>query len=173
MENVPEGNEYAIHQAIHQAAIATNFHSNVQPFLTNSHEHLKLRNHQPGVLKDIDDYFQNTATEVGRSILVPLPPNAGKSTMTALCMNLAGVGNTVPETGKRLRAMTLVPRRLALKQTLETYDWIAPHLNVEEFDSSIPPTGFDEVDVLVMTYKAAIMMSGQRWLELTKIRARS
>lgn len=150
-------------RGVRQAALVANFRRNVGPFMKEEGENPELRPHQPGIFQELDGFFANTAHQKGRSVMLPLPPNAGKSTMAAFVAGLAGVGDRVEGDRMPLKGVTFVPWRNARHQTMKTYQRFVPDLRTREYRGQSVSRFLDDADMSVMTYKKALLMPPQEW----------
>jgi WhiB family redox-sensing transcriptional regulator len=147
-----------------QEALARNFHENIGSLLGGEVEGVELRPHQPGVFQELDEFFVDTMYESGRGIMMPLPPNAGKSTMVAIVTDLAGIGKPPGMNQPPLTSLTLTPRRVARQQTHDTYRQFAPGIRALSYKGEDglpedqPPT-----DAWLLTYKAVTSMGEREW----------
>jgi len=150
--------------AARQEALANNFHSRIGALLGGEVEGVELRPHQPGVFQELDEFFLETMHENGRSVIMPLPPNAGKSTMAAIMTNMVGIG-TVPAEGQPpLTSVTLTPRRVARQQTEATYRQFSPNIRPLTYKGEHgPPEARQPTDAWLLTYKAVTAMSERDW----------
>jgi WhiB family redox-sensing transcriptional regulator len=147
-----------------QAALAANFHHNISALLRGEVGDIELRRHQPDIFRDLDDFFtEEVDPQTGRRMILPLPPNAGKSTMAAIVADMANIGKPVAAGQRPLQALTLVPRRVARHQTVKTYRNFTPGIRVQEYDSDRGMANLGEADSTVMTYKAALSMDEADW----------
>jgi WhiB family redox-sensing transcriptional regulator len=162
--------EVAQRQAAHQEAIAVNFHENIQPLLLNESDAFQLRYYQPPVLQDMDDFVVETRHDLGRAILIPQAGNFGKSFISMLTMELAGVGRPVAETGEKMRGLFFTSRAVGIDQALKTYKKINPDLTVGVFSKDIEPEHFDDFDVFAMTYMGLSILPEDIWSRLIQNR---
>jgi len=140
----------------HQLAFAQNVIENSVPLLEGRSPHgVILRPHQPEIVEDYVHFFQETATQIGRKALLPLPPNSGKSTFAAIMSDLAGIGQQVAPHFSAPRALILVPRKVAAAQMLDAYKTFAPHLRTIIYDRRRRLQNFD-ADVLIRSYQGCL-----------------
>lgn len=163
MEGLGVSPETLQRQHAHQAAIAANFHETAGPLLRDEAEHVTLRSQQPRVVQDLDTFMTDTHGDLGRKILIPQSPNFGKSFLSMLCMDMAGVGTVVPETGEPMRGLFLTPTKVGIKQALKTFSWLIPRLNVRGYAHNVSLNTYDKMDVLALTYGAAQAMPQGKW----------
>jgi hypothetical protein len=67
----------------HQRFMSETFHRNVGVLLGGQREDIQLRQHQPDVFEELDEFMVYTDDPIERRFSLPLPPNAGKSTTPA------------------------------------------------------------------------------------------
>lgn len=149
---------------VRQQTLARNFCDRVEAYLAGVNDDgVTLRLHQPGVIGEIRDFFSETSKDIGRSIMMPLPPNAGKSMMSVLIAKMAGIRESVQEGQPPLRALAMVPRRYARDQIIQACHAHIPGLSVRGFQRRHGLENFEATDFLIMTYRACLGLTEEEW----------
>lgn len=86
--------------------------------------------------------------------------------MLALMAAIGGIGEARPDGLPPLKALTLVPRRVAVQQSIEACHKFAPDARVEKYDRRRGKHQFNYADVIVMTYKGALSAPQATWQSL-------
>jgi WhiB family redox-sensing transcriptional regulator len=153
-----------------QEVLASNFHNRIGALLGGEIEGVELRPHQPGVFQEFDDFFVETMHESGRSTIMPLPPNAGKSTMAAIIADMVGIGKSPAENQPPLTSVTLTPRRVARQQTEASYKQFSPTIRPLMYKGEHgPPEQQRPTDAWLLTYRAVTAMSERDWDYFCKV----
>src|SRR5690349_14092735 len=100
--------------AMRQAALAERFVNRLHVYDDDGHEGITLRPHQPALLGELALWFGQTIDRPGRKILMPSPPNYGKSSLLAVISSMCGLGEAPSEDQPPLKGLTLTERRPAL-----------------------------------------------------------
>ncbi len=157
----PGGADVASARLQRQILLADNMVSGLAPYLEGTHAGLTLRTHQHPAMQGLHDIITDTRLHPEeRRILWPAPPNAGKTTLSALIAKAAGIGDETPHGGP-LKGMLLVSRDNARDDALATYARVAPGIQVLPFKPSHGPEAIDKTDLVVATYAGFSALSAE------------
>lgn len=139
-----------------QASLSHYFLEAAKAYSASHIDEVSLRPHQRLVIRELSEAFAESPDhEFGRRMLVPLPPNSGKSFLTVLAMKMAGIGN-VNENGQQLGGLIITERRPAVSKLLETCRRLMPEVEVAQYKKKKGETIGLDTPLTVATYRSII-----------------
>lgn len=147
-----------------QRLLAANFIKGIQPYLSGTvHQGMQLRTVQIPAMHEIREYFNETLNTPDRRLLWPGPPNAGKSTMAALSLQVTGIGQPASQNQEPLRSLICVSRDAARSQFIDSCNEKAPMAEPSPFSPKDTKYARDHGHSLVTTYKTITDLTEDEW----------